>query len=312
MSTELSTAEPATPSRPDDQRSRRSTGRSAALAAFGFLVLPAGLVIVLLIVPFVVTAGDSFFSDNGLTRSFVGLANYAALLSDSGFGHALLNTVFWVIGTLVLPVLLGLIFAVLFNSVAWGVVARWAVTLPYALSGSATALLWTFLLNSDGAINQALAAVGLSGLQQEWLLHWPMNTFTMIIVAAWQGTGAALILFLIGLQAIPAETIEAGKLDGAGAVRMFTQIIVPQLRPMAVVVIGISIVNSLKTFDIVWLLTRGGPGTQSETLALTMYRETFTLNRYGYGAAVSVVLTIIVVAASWLYLRRQVGHGKEG
>lgn len=311
MSTELSTAEPTTRSGSDDQPSQRGGRRSAGLAAFGFLALPAGLVIVLLIVPFLVTAGDSFFSDNGLTRSFVGFANYLALLSDSGFGHALLNTVFWVIGTLVLPVLLGLIFAVLFNSVSWGVVARWAVTLPYALSGSATALLWTFLLNSDGAINQALAAIGLSGLQQEWLLHWPMNTITMIVVAAWQGTGAALILFLIGLQAIPAETIEAGKLDGAGGVRMFTQIIVPQLRPMAVVVIGISIVNSLKTFDIVWLLTRGGPGTQSETLALTMYRETFTLNRYGYGAAVSVVLTIIVVAASWLYLRRQVGHGKE-
>jgi multiple sugar transport system permease protein len=114
-----------------------------------------------------------------------------------------------------------------------------------------------------------------------------------------------MILFLVGLQTIPPQTLEAAKLDGAQGVRLFWSIIVPQLRPMTIVVVGMSIVNSLKTFDIVWLLTRGGPGTASETLALTMYRETFTLSRYGYGAAVSVVLTIVVLAASWLYLRRQ-------
>lgn len=285
----------------------RRRPESASGAAVGFLLLPVALVVGFMIIPFLITAVDSFFSDDGLHREFVGLKNYASLFTDSGFGHAILNTLMWVAGTLLLPVLLGLIFAVLFNSVRWGIVARWAVTIPYALSGSATALMWTFMLQSDGAINQILAEIGLQSWQQQWLLQWPLNTVTMIVVTAWQGTGAALILFLIGLQAIPAETIEAGRLDGAGGVSLFWNVIVPQLRPMAVVVIGISIVNSLKTFDIVWLLTAGGPGTESETLALTMYRETFTLNRYGYGAAVSVVLTVIVVAASWLYLRRQVG-----
>ena len=285
----------------------RPRSHPASAAAFGFLLVPVAFVVAFMIIPFVVTAVDSLFSDDGLHREFVGLKNYTSLVTDSGFGHAILNTLMWVAGTLLLPVLLGLIFAVLFNSVRWGIVARWAVTIPYALSGSATALMWTFMLQSDGAVNQILAGIGLQSWQQQWLLQWPLNTVTMIIVTAWQGTGAALILFLIGLQAIPADTIEAGRLDGAGGVALFWNVIVPQLRPMAVVVIGISIVNSLKTFDIVWLLTAGGPGTESETLALTMYRETFTLNRYGYGAAVSVVLTVIVVAASWLYLRRQVG-----
>ena len=285
--------------------------RRPAWAGFGFLLVPVALVIGVMVVPFLITAGDSVFSDNGLHRTFVGLGNYAALFRDSGFGHALLNTLMWVVGTLVLPVLLGLIFAVLFDSVRWGVLARWAVTIPYALSGSATALLWTFLLQSDGAVNQILAGIGLAGWQQEWLLQWPLNTVTMIVVTAWQGTGAALILFLIGLQSIPAETIEAGRLDGANGLALFWNIIVPQLRPMTVVVVGISIVNSMKTFDIVWLLTKGGPGTESETLALTMYRETFTLNHYGFGAAVSVVLTVIVVIASWVYLRRQLGTKTE-
>jgi multiple sugar transport system permease protein len=271
-----------------------------------FLAPAVLLVVALLVVPFLVTAYRSLFDDNGITSHWVGLANYGALFTDPAFGRSLLNTAMWVAGTLLLPVVIGLALAALTNSVRWGVVARTAVVIPYALSGSATALLWQFMLQTDGAINQTLSAVGLGSWQQEWLLHWPMNTVVMILVTTWQGTGAAMILFLIGLQSIPTETVEAAKIDGATGLRMFMSVVLPQLRPMTVVVVGISIVNSRKTFDIVWLLTQGGPGTASETLALTMYRETFTLNRYGYGAAVSVVLTAVVVAASWLYLRRQV------
>lgn len=302
--TTVQKAAPATTGAPTEPGGRGG-GARRALWIGAFLAPAILLVLVLLAVPFLVTAYRSFFDDNGLSQKWVGLANYAALVSDPDFGRSLVNTVMWVAGTLLLPVLLGLILAVLTNSVRWGSVARTAVIIPYALSGSATALLWSFLLQSDGAINQTLNAVGLGSWQQEWLLHWPLNTVVMILATTWQATGASMILFLIGLQTIPTEIVEAAKLDGASGLRMFASIVVPQLRPMTVVVVGMAIVNSLKTFDIVWLLTQGGPGTASETLALTMYRETFTLNRYGYGAAVSVVLTVVVVAASWLYLRRQ-------
>jgi ABC-type sugar transport system permease subunit len=299
------TAAPA-PARPSEGPARVRRGRLPRAAVVGGFLLPAvALIVLLLVVPFLVTAYRSFFDDNGLSSRWVGLANYAALFTDPNFGQSLLNTVLWVVGTLLLPVLLGLAIAVLTNSVRWGVVARTVIVIPYALSGSATALLWTFLLQSDGAINQTLAAVGLGSWQQEWLLHWPLNTVSMILTTTWQSTGASMILFLIGLQTIPTDTVEAARLDGAEGWRLYWNVIIPQLRPMTVVVVGMAIVNSLKTFDIVWLLTQGGPGTASETLALTMYRQTFTLNRYGYGAAVSVVLTAVVVAASWLYLRRQ-------
>lgn len=293
-------------------RPPRQGGVRRAVWVGAFLAPAIALVAALLVVPFAVTSYRSLFDDNGITARFVGLANYRALFTDPDFGRSLLNTVMWVIGTLVLPVLLGLVLAVLTHSVRWGVVARTAVVIPYALSGSATALLWTFLLKSDGAVNQTLHAIGLGAWQHDWLLHWPLNTVVMIVATTWQSTGAALLLFLIGLQTIPTETIEAAKIDGAQGLQMFLKVIVPQLRPMTVVVVGMSIVNSLKTFDIVWLLTQGGPGTASETLALTMYRQTFTLNRYGYGAAVSVVLTAVVVAASWLYLRRQVQPQRGG
>lgn len=293
--TTSTSARPAAPTR------TRTTRGVLAL----FLTPAVALVAVVLFTPFVVTVYRSFFSDNGLQRSWVGLENYVTLVGDPNFGRSLVNTGMWTVGSLLLPVLLGLLIAVGTNNLGWGRIARFAVVLPYALSGATTAILWNFMLATDGAINDMLGMLGLTALQQEWLLQWPMNTIVMILASTWQATGAAMILFLVGLQSIPPETIEAGRLDGATGPRMLVSIILPQLKPITIVVVGMSLVASLKTFDIVWLLTKGGPGTVSETLALTMYRETFTLSRYGYGAAVAVVLTIIVLAASWIYLRRQ-------
>ena len=282
---------------------RRSPRLVLTIALF---LLPAvALVAVLMILPFLETIYRSFFVDNGFTRTWVGVDNYLTLFTSAGFGQTVLNTLMWVAGTLALPVLIGLLVAVGTHGLRWGNAARFSLVLPYALSGAATAVVWTFVLRDDGALNGALAALGLADLQQGWLLHWPLNTVVMILASTWQGTGVAVILFLIGLQAIPPSTVEAARLDGASGARMFWHITLPQLRPITVVVVGISVVNSLKTFDIVWLLTQGGPGTASETLALSMYRETFTLARYGAGAAVAVVLTVVVVAASWIYLRRQ-------
>lgn len=286
-------------------RERRATGWGARGYALLFIAPAVALVGALLVLPFLFTVYRSFFSDDGLSRSWVGLDNYGTLVTDETFLRSLLNTGIWTVGTLLLPVLLGLVIAVATNSSGWGRFARFAVVLPYALSGSVTAILWNFMLQTDGGVNSILDLLGLSAVAQPWLLEWPTNTLVMILATTWQATGANMILFLVGLQAIPTETIEAGRLDGAGGFRLLRDVILPQLRPITIVVIGISLVGSLKTFDIVWLLTRGGPGTASETLALTMYRQTFTLSRYGYGAAVAVVLTVIVLAASWIYLRRQ-------
>jgi ABC-type sugar transport system permease subunit len=279
--------------------------RRTALASGGFLLPAVVLVALLIILPFALTVVRSLYDDNGFRRRWVGLANYAALLTDPVFGQSLLNTLMWVLGTLVLPVALGLAIAAATWRLRLGGLARFAIVLPYAISGAATAVVWTFMLNSDGALTQLLNAVGLGGAAGRWLLDWPLNTVMMILATTWQATGANVILFLVGLQGIPRNTLEAGELDGASGWRLFRWITFPQLRAITVVVVGIAIVNSLKVFDQVLLLTNGGPGTASETLALTMYRETFTLQRYGAGAAVAVFLTVVVVVASALYLRRQ-------
>jgi ABC-type sugar transport system permease subunit len=176
---------------------------------------------------------------------------------------------------------------------------------PYAMSGTVVAIVWAYILREQGALNAVLGAVGLDGAQQRWLLDAPVNTLSMIAASTWQATGVSVILFLIGLQTIPPEPLEAARLDGAEGWSLFRHMIWPLLRPMTTVAVGIALVNSLKNFDVIWVMTQGGPGRNSETLAVTMFRETFLLFHYGYGAAIAVVLCVIVTLASWLYLRRQ-------
>ncbi|WIB26600.1 sugar ABC transporter permease [Curtobacterium sp. MCSS17_015] len=292
-------------SRPARPAARRPAPLRARLTGGVFLAPAVVLVLLLLVAPFVFTIYRSFFNDNGFTRSWVGLENYRAMFADPAFGQSVFNTFLWVVGTLLLPVGIGLAIAVGTWKLRLGGLARFAIVLPYAISGSATAVVWTFMLTTDGGLDTVLRQTGLDPLVSQWLLQWPLNTVMMIIATTWQATGACVILFLVGLQSIPPNTLEAAQIDGASGWRLFWSVTFPQLRPMTIVVVGISIVGSLKVFDQVLLLTNGGPGTASETLALTMYRETFTLSRYGSGAAVAVFLTVVVVLASYAYLRRQ-------
>jgi len=293
--------------RSDTVRAHRPRSRSArdVVTSSGFLVPAVALVAVMLLAPFVWTIWDSLTNDNGSQASFVGVSNYTALVRDPAFDRSVVNTLVWLVGTLVLPVLLGLAIAVMTSAMPWGKYARSALVLPYTISGSATAVVWGFILRSDGALNSALGGLGLSGAQREWLLSWPTNTVIMILASTWQATGVNVILFLVGLQGIPRDTLEAGAVDGATGFRLFRYITLPQLRAATVVVVGIALANALKAFDLIWILTQGGPARSSETLALTMYRETFLLNQYGYGSAVAVFLTVVVVVASFAYLRRQ-------
>ncbi|MCX5443161.1 sugar ABC transporter permease [Streptomyces sp. NBC_00569] len=268
--------------------------------------LPALLLVgVLLVYPFFRSVYGSLFEDNGFTSHYTGLDNYVRLAEDPIFGRSLLNTVMWVAGTLLLPVVAGLAIAVATHRMRFGRIAQLVVVLPCAISGAATAVLWKFILTSEGSLNQVLQGLGLDSLVRPWLLEWPQNTVSMIVASTWQATGLNVVLFAIGLSAIPRETVEAAELDGATGWRMFRHITLPQLRSVSVVVIGMAIVNSLKAFDMIWVLTQGGPARSSETLALTMYRESFRLFHVGYGSAVALVLSVIVVASSWMYLRRQ-------
>lgn len=269
-------------------------------------MLPAlVLVAAVLLWPFARTAYLSLTEYGGIGAAhFIGLQNYSDLLHDPQLSRSFTNTLLWVIGTLLLPVGLGLLIAILSFELRGGAVYRLPFLIPYALSGTAIGVMWEFMLRSNGAANGLLQEIGLGSLTRSWLLRPPVNTYSMIVASTWQSTGVSVLLFLIGLQVIPRDPLEAARLDGAERWRLFRVITFPLLRPMTIVVVGISLVNSLKTFDIIWVMTQGGPYRSSETLAVTMYRETFLLFRHGYGSAVAVVLSVIVLAVSLLYLGR--------
>jgi ABC-type sugar transport system permease subunit len=283
-------------------RTSRSLSR---VVPYLFLAPALLLVAVLLLWPFTRTVILSFTDSSGASGgSFVGLDNYTRLASDPILGDAMVNTLLWVIGTLVLPVGLGLLVAVVSFDLDRASFFRLPFLIPYAVSGTAIGVMWEFMLRGNGAINSSLEALGLDAFVESWLLRPPLNTWSMIVASTWQSVGVCVLLFLIGLQVIPRDPVEAARIDGAEGWRLFRDITFPLLRPMTIVVVGISLVNSLKTFDIIWIMTQGGPYRSSETLAVTMYRETFLLFRHGYGSAIAVLLSAIVLTVSWIYLSR--------
>lgn len=277
-------------------------------AALGFVAPGALLVAVLLYLPLLWTLFLSFTNYNGLSDPvWVGLANYTLMFEDPDFVGSMINTLMWVAGTLIVPVGLGLLLALLTYNMKGGVWLRVPFLIPYAISGIGVGLIWSFVLQSNGALDQALHFFGVMSTPR-WLLDAPTNTIVMILAAAWQGVGVNALLFTIGLQSIPKEPLEAARLDGANGFKLFSSILWPMLRPLTTVVIGLSIVASLKTFDIVLGMTKGGPGRVSETLALTMYKDTFVNSQYGLGSAIAVFLTVVTLVASILYLRQQLSQ----
>ncbi|WP_250907030.1 carbohydrate ABC transporter permease [Nonomuraea sp. NEAU-A123] len=265
-------------------------------------VAPAALLVAgLLYVPFIWTAYLSFTSYDGLAPpEWVGLRNFGKLLQDPALITSLGNTLLWVVGTMALPVGLGLLVAVLSYDIKGGVWYRVPFMLPYALSGAGLAMVWSPILSHDGIANLLL------GVDTAFLQKAPHNTIAMLLVWTWQQLGVNTLLFVVGLQSIPKAPIEAARIDGASGWQLFRHVIWPLMAPLTAVVVGLALVASLKTFDIVWVLTQGGPGRNSETLAVTMYKDTFVASEYGYGASVAVVLTVVTGLASYLYLRRQV------
>lgn len=280
-------------------------------SARGFIAPGVILVAVLLYLPLLWTTFLSFTEYNGLgDPDWVGFDNFVEMFDEPGFVVSLLNTLLWVVGTLLIPVGIGLGLALLTWNLPGGAWMRLPFLIPYALSGIGVGLIWSFILSSNGALDQALAVFGVTD-PPRWLVDAPLNTVVMIVAAAWQGVGVNALLFTIGLNSIPKEPLEAARVDGANGIRLFGSILWPMLRPLTAVVVGLSIVASLKTFDIVLGMTKGGPGGASETLALTMYKETFVNSDYGLGSAIAVFLTVVTLIASILYLREQLSKKHE-
>lgn len=275
-------------------------------------VLPAALfVTAFLLYPMVMTLIRSFTHDDGINPpEFVGLQNFADLFADPHFLLSLRNTIVWTIAAVVLPVTLGLVFALTLNAVRWSGVFKSIIYLPATVSAAAVGILFSFIFGYDnGALNALLNVFGIHNIR--WLFEAPINTYSMIGAYTWQSTGLNMMLFLVGLQGLPQEPIEAAKLDGCTGFGLVWRIIIPMLMPYVVIATLLAVINGFKVFDQIWVMTQGGPGRSSETLAVTMYREGFILFNQGYSAAIAVIIALAALIFSYFYLRSVLDQEKQ-
>jgi ABC-type sugar transport system permease subunit len=271
--------------------------------SFQYMIPAALFVLAAEIFPVIYTTYLGFWSWDLITpRKWVAFNNYLKVFTSPELLNALKNTAFWVVGTLVLAVALPLVIAMLINSTRAKTVFKTIFFIPSTLSPTIAAIFWKRALSSQqGALGPIL---GLFGVVSPPILTDPhINTFVMIGIAAWQYFGLNLILFLVGLETIPPEPREAAMIDGANTFQTFSHIILPLLRPITLLVVANAIINTIRTFDIPWVVIQGGPGRVSETLAVSLYRESFLLFRVGLGSAIAVVLSVFTLAASWRYLQ---------
>lgn len=286
--------------------STRTAGQKSWDRIEPYLYLAPALVVVVifLLYPAAYTIYISLTKWDGLTPpEFIGLQNYFQVFQAAIFRTAFLNSVLWVVATLALPVGLGLLLAVLVNRIPFQGFFKAIFYLPYAISATSVAVLWSFLLSPVGIFNEVLRLAGLESLARSWMITPPWHNIAMIVAYTWLSTGTNMVLFLVGLQNIPTEPVEAAKIDGASGWQAFWKVIFPLLRPITTVVVTLAVVNGFKVFDLIWVMTQGGPYRSSETLAITMYRESFVSFRLGYGAAIANILSLIVIIFSVFYLR---------
>ena len=253
----------------------------------------------------VMTVWLSFTNSNGLSSAqWVGLANYSAMLHDPALLTNVYNTLIWAVAMVILPVGLGLVAALALKQRRGRSVFQTIFYLPYAIGFVTTGVIWSFLLGTSGfsVLFQALGLHYLATLQ--WLNSVPLNTYSMVVASTWQVVGVDMLLFFVGLDTIDRQVVEAATLDGAAGWKMFRHMTWPLLSAMTRVIVAISIVNALQAFNLIWVMTAGGPYGSSSTFAVWTYQQSFQYFKMGYGAAIAVVLTIFVLLASVGYLRR--------
>lgn len=250
----------------------------------------------------------SFTDYSGIGEfNWVGLDNYEKILGDTDVSSSILNTFILAIGSFVLSNVIGLLLALALNrGLKTRYLLRTLLFLPVILSTIAVSYIFRFIFYIEGPINSALAALGMPDLQKTWLADSTWSIWVILIVVVWQHIGFAMVIYLAGLATVPQELEEAAAIDGAGVWRRFRSITVPMIQPAIAVSTTLSIVQGMKIFDQVVAMTNGGPFGATETLSTIIYKKTFSFMQYGYGSAISLIFTIVILILALIqsYLTR--------
>jgi raffinose/stachyose/melibiose transport system permease protein len=256
---------------------------------------------------------NSLYDWNGIgTWRFVGLANYVQLAHDELFGHGILRVAIWAALAVLFKVGTALVLASMLRIPIPG--ERFFSTaffIPVVISSAAIGLLFTLVYDADvGLLNIVLRGVGLGGPARNWLGDEDTALYAVIAVPIWHTIGYFFIILLAALRNAPSEVYEAARIDGAGAPAIFRQITIPMAWPVLQVCIVLAITAALKSFDYVFIMTKGGPGTVTEVPATYMYKTIFVNLQVGYGTAMATTIFLIALAAT-LLVRRVTAFGTE-
>ncbi len=299
---------PPTASQQRQREARRGRRRNSQYPMW-FYLPAAVLFLVLFIVP---TIASFYFS---LTRwslfdiEFIGLDNFAQFFSEPMLVQGFTNTFLFGFITSALKVVLGLLLAVLLTGQIIGrTFLRSVVFFPVLVSTIGVGITFKVLMDPfDGLINEALASIGIEG--PGWLTDPAWALLSVALVDVWKGVGLATLIFIAGIVAIPQEYYEAAKVDGASGTKLFFSITMPLVKPAMVTVIILSLIGGLRSFDLIWAMTRGGPGFTSDVIASVIFKQ-YQAGFYGLSSAGNVVLflvvTAIIVPIFWLLNRKQV------
>lgn len=289
------------PARARPRRPRRGERPPGEPRRVGYLyVLPGfALYAAFVLVPFGHTAWISLHAWDGITpMTWVGLDNYTTVLTDpqirSDFAHAFMLIVFYA----ALPLLLGLLLAASLSRMRVRGITffRAALFLPQAVALVSVGVVWRWILGPDGPLNEGLRSVGLGSVARPWLGDFTWALPSVGLVGTWVMFGLAMILLIAGVQKIPSSLYDAARMDGAGAVREFLVVTVPGLRNEIVVALVLTTTTALRSFDLVYVMTSGGPGTSTEVPSYRLYTAAFQSGQAGLGAAIGIVLAIAIFA----------------
>ncbi|GAA2216602.1 carbohydrate ABC transporter permease [Micromonospora olivasterospora] len=268
--------------------------------------------VVFVILPLILVVWYSLHEWNVLagTFDFVGTDNYRALAADPNLGAVLRATGLFSVGLVVLNLGLALLLAVLLNQKLRGTILfRTVFFSPVVVSLVAWTIVWGFLLQDNGGVNGLLDTMGVDG--PNWLRGEGTAMLSVIVVQAFKNVGLNMVLFLAALQGVPAELYEAAEMDGASRMRQFRRITVPLISPTILLTSIITVVGSLQVFAQIAVLTQGGPGASTTVLVYYLYQQAFQFHHFGYGATLSIMLFVIVLALTvlqWQMRKRWVFH----
>lgn len=285
----------------------RLTLRSMYKARLAYLFLAPALFLLTAFIayPLVRSLYLSLFQWNGITKpEYIGLENFVRLIEDRSFLNALYNTLAFAILTTAGTVGIGFLLAVAIERRLMGWQAfKIIYFLPVMMAATVVAMLWGQLLDPTfGPVNLMLKGLGVSK-PPVWLGDPKITLYAIIGVSIWQYAGFPMIVLLAAMENIPGDIHDAATIDGVNGWQRITRIIVPMIKSVLAVIVMLQIIFSLKVFDVIWVMTQGGPGEATNVLGVYLYRNAFVYTYFGYGSAVAVVMTVIIVTLSLTYRR---------